>query len=176
MKVHELRALLDRLPGDADVIVGGRQVTTPRVDDFYRDGVCHIEHLPVDPRRRLTALWDVLDARGAAVRRVDVEQIPGDVAAALCNEESRRVRALLEGAAAGWTPDWRERQATVDPEALTPAEAARIRELIAGEAQGRGLSERMAVGLTDDVDSQDDTTLPTPIRVQRHRPEWRATA
>lgn len=60
-----------------------------------------------DPRGELVALWRTLAARGAAVTWHDVEALPDDVVGVLCASEARRVRALVEGEASGWTPAWR---------------------------------------------------------------------
>jgi WhiB family redox-sensing transcriptional regulator len=49
-----------------------------------------------DSRRQLVALWDVLDARGAVVHRVDADALPDDVIDALCEHEAARIRAIRE--------------------------------------------------------------------------------
>lgn len=45
-------------------------------------------------RRRLTTIWDALDAMGATVRRVDVDVLGDDEVRDLVAYESRRLRIL----------------------------------------------------------------------------------
>jgi hypothetical protein len=65
-------------------------------------------HLGCDPRQRLAALQDVLGSFGAVVRPDDTARLPDRVVEALCEHEAHRIRALVEGTAAGWTPGWRQ--------------------------------------------------------------------
>lgn len=58
----------------------------------------------VDLRTQLRTLWNVLDDHGAVVRRQDIDALPDDIVQALCDHEARRIRALIEGEAAGWSP------------------------------------------------------------------------
>jgi hypothetical protein len=64
-------------------------------------------HIGGDPRQRLAALHEVLGSFGAVVRRDDTARLPGCVVEALCEHEAHRIRALVEGTAAGWTPESR---------------------------------------------------------------------
>jgi hypothetical protein len=64
-------------------------------------------------RGRLGALRATLtNAWGARVADVDLDALPDDVVAGLCDHEAHRIRALIEGTAAGWTPGWRTTRAT----------------------------------------------------------------
>jgi hypothetical protein len=65
-----------------------------------------------DVRTRLRTLWNVLDVRGAVVRRQDIEALTDDVVLALCEHEAARIRALREGDAAGWHPRHRGQSET----------------------------------------------------------------
>lgn len=61
-----------------------------------------------DPRAEVVALWRTLATRGAAVTWHDLDALPDDVVDVLRTTEARRIRALAEGDAAGWTPAWRQ--------------------------------------------------------------------
>lgn len=61
-------------------------------------------HISSGPRQRLAALQEVLGSFGAVVRPDDTARLPDGVVEALCEHEARRIRALVEGTAAGWTP------------------------------------------------------------------------
>lgn len=126
------------------------------------------ESQPNDPRRRLVALWQALASRRAVVLWVDPRALPDDVVEALCEHEARRIRALVEGEAAGWTPDWRCRSAETPDEGLDPVAVLRaVAELLPAAAGDNG----------DQADKQASTDpKATPIRVRRHRADWRASA
>jgi len=72
-------------------------------------------------RSRLSALRDTLTTGwGAHVSDIDLDALPDDVIAGLCDHEAHRIRALIEGTAAGWTPAWRSAR----PAPTTPAPPA----------------------------------------------------
>lgn len=155
MKASELRNLLGHIGDDVDLAI-------PHPAEARRSHG--------DPRWRLTILWDWLDRHNAVVHRVNAQDLADVDADALADEQARRVRALLEGEAAGWTPDWRERRPHAEPQSLTTGEATRIRELIA-QAERRP-SEEIAMRLHDIP----GPPTPVPITLRRHRRRWRASA
>lgn len=50
----------------------------------------------IDPRDRLVALWDALDARGAVVNRVALAALTDSDITGIAEHEARRLRALNE--------------------------------------------------------------------------------
>jgi hypothetical protein len=123
-------------------------------------------HIGGDARQRLAALQEVLGSFGAGVRRDDMARLPEGVVEALCEYEANRIRALVEGTAAGWTPGWRHVSRPEQRDQQVDHSVAVIETVTGLRIKTHGPAEAPIPEATRSV----------PIQARPHRPQWGASA